>query len=162
MVPFSIDLIQNLGLNVLKAKNLFKFRTILLIIVAVANIFVSIPAIYFYGKIGTAIVTACSLFIGNVVIMNMYYHKKIGLDIFRFWRTIGRLVLAFVVAICCSELLWELTNPSVTWLSISLSIFYYTLLAGISLFCIALTKKQKSKWLKLFRKGGAIFWRPKS
>ena len=55
--------------------------------------------------------------------MNIYYHKKIGLDIFGFWRTVGRLVLAFVIAICCSRLLWELTNFHVTWLSISLSIF---------------------------------------
>ncbi|WP_342442731.1 oligosaccharide flippase family protein [Lysinibacillus sp. FSL K6-0075] len=162
MLPFSIDLIQNLGLNVLKAKNMFKFRTILLISVAVANIVVSIPAIYFYGKVGTAIITACSLFIGNVVIMNIYYHKKIGLDIFGFWRTIGRLVLAFVIAICCSRLLWELTNFHVTWLSISLSIFYYTLLAAASLFCIGLRKEQRTKWIELCRKGGKKFWRSKS
>ncbi|WP_155590315.1 oligosaccharide flippase family protein [Lysinibacillus cavernae] len=162
MAPFTIDLIQNLGLNVLKAKNLFKFRTILLIIVAVTNICVSIPAIYFYGKIGTAVITACSLFIGNVVIMNIYYHKKIGLDIFGFWRTISKLVLAFVIAICCSQLLWNVTKPPITWMTIILSIFYYTVLAGVSLFYIGLTKDQRTKWIELFCKGGAKFWRPKS
>jgi len=158
MVPFSIDLIQNLGLNVLKAKNLFKFRTILLMIVAVANIFVSIPAIYFYGKIGTAIITASSLFIGNVVIMNIYYYKKIGLDILGFWRTITRLILAFILAICCSQLLWEITKPSITWISIIEYILYYTVLAGVSLFCIGMTKEQRRKWLESLRKGGTKFW----
>ncbi|WP_336638072.1 oligosaccharide flippase family protein [Lysinibacillus fusiformis] len=158
MVPFSIDLIQNLGINVLKAKNLFKFRTILLMIVAVANIIVSIPAIYFYGKIGTAIITACSLFIGNVVIMNIYYYKKIGLDILGFWRTISRLVLAFILAICCSQLLWDLTKPPITWVSIILYIFYYTVLAGGSLFFIGMTKERRRKWIELLRKGGAKFW----
>lgn len=158
MVPFSIDLIQNLGINVLKAKNLFKFRTILLMIVAVVNIIVSIPAIYFYGKMGTAIITACSLLIGNVVIMNIYYYKKIGLDILGFWRTISRLVLAFILAICCSQLLWDLTKPPITWISIILYIFYYTVLAGGSLFFIGMTNEQRRKWLELLRKGGAKFW----
>ncbi|WP_291757740.1 oligosaccharide flippase family protein [Lysinibacillus sp. UBA5990] len=158
MVPFSIDLIQNLGINVLKAKNLFKFRTILLMIVAVVNIIVSIPAIYFYGKMGTAIITACSLLIGNVVIMNIYYYKKIGLDILGFWRTISRLVLAFILAICCSQLLWDLTKPPITLISIILYIFYYTVLAGGSLFFIGMTKEQRRKWLELLRKGGAKFW----
>ncbi|MED4887905.1 oligosaccharide flippase family protein [Lysinibacillus fusiformis] len=158
MVPFSIDLIQNLGINVLKAKNLFKFRTILLMIVAVVNIIVSIPAIYFYGKMGTAIITACSLLIGNVVIMNIYYYKKIGLDILGFWRTISRLVLAFILAICCSQLLWDLSKPPITWISIILYIFYYTVLAGGSLFFIGMTKEQRRKWIELLRKGGAKFW----
>ncbi|MFJ7918478.1 oligosaccharide flippase family protein [Lysinibacillus fusiformis] len=158
MVPFSIDLIQNLGINVLKAKNLFKFRTILLMIVAVVNILVSIPAIYFYGKIGTAVITACSLFIGNVVIMNIYYYKKIGLDILGFWRTISRLVLAFILAICCSQLLWDLTKPPITWVSIILYIFYYTVLTGGSLFFIGMAKEHRRKWIELLRKGGAKFW----
>ncbi|WP_025114001.1 oligosaccharide flippase family protein [Lysinibacillus fusiformis] len=158
MVPFSIDLIQNLGINVLKAKNLFKFRTILLMIVAVVNIIVSIPAIYFYGKMGTAIITACSLLIGNVVIMNIYYYKKIGLDILGFWRIISRLILAFILAICCSQLLWDLTKPPITWVSIILYIFYYTVLAGGSLFFIGMTKVQRRKWIELLRKGGANFW----
>ncbi|MEK5430377.1 oligosaccharide flippase family protein [Lysinibacillus sp. FSL R7-0073] len=158
MVPFSIDLIQNLGINVLKAKNLFKFRTILLMIVAVVNIIVSIPAIYFYGKMGTAIITACSLLIGNVVIMNIYYYKKIGLDILGFWRTISRLVLAFILAICCSQLLWDLSKPPITWISIILYIFYYTVLAGGSLFFIGMTKEQRRKWIELLRKGGAKSW----
>ncbi|MFJ7696577.1 oligosaccharide flippase family protein [Lysinibacillus fusiformis] len=158
MVPFSIDLIQNLGINVLKAKNLFKFRTILLMIVAVVNIIVSIPAIYFYGKMGTAIITACSLLIGNVVIMNIYYYKKIGLDILGFWRIISRLILALILAICCSQLLWDLTKPPITWVSIILYIFYYTVLAGGSLFFIGMTKVQRRKWIELLRKGGAKFW----
>ncbi len=158
MVPFSIDLIQNLGINVLKAKNLFKFRTILLMIVAVVNIIVSIPAIYFYGKMGTAIITACSLLIGNVVIMNIYYYKKMGLDILGFWRIISRLILAFILAICCSQLLWDLTKPPITWVSIILYIFYYTVLAGGSLFFIGMTKVQRRKWIELLRKGGAKFW----
>ncbi|WP_336634295.1 oligosaccharide flippase family protein [Lysinibacillus fusiformis] len=158
MVPFSIDLIQNLGINVLKAKNLFKFRTILLMIVAVVNIIVSIPAIYFYGKIGTAIITACSLLIGNVVIMNIYYYKKIGLDILGFWRTISRLGLAFILAICCSQLLWNLTKPPITWVSIILYIFYYTVLAGGSLFFIGMTKEHRRTWIELLREGGAKFW----
>ncbi|WP_285394575.1 oligosaccharide flippase family protein [Lysinibacillus sp. fls2-241-R2A-57] len=167
MMPFIIDLIQNLGLSVLKAKNLFKFRTILLICVAVGNIFISIPAIYYYGKIGTAIVTACSLFIGNVVIMNIYYHKKIKLDIYSFWKAIGRLAIPFGLSISLIKLLWLVTNPTITWFSIVLYIFFYSVIVGVSLLCIGLKKETRKRWLEQLKvttlnKGGAKFWNPKS
>jgi len=167
MMPFIIDLIQNLGLSVLKAKNLFKFRTILLISVAVGNIFLSIPAIYYYGKIGTAFVTACSLFIGNVVIMNIYYYKKIKLDIYSFWKAIGRLAIPFGLAISLIKLLWLVTNPTITWFSIALYIFYYSVIVGVSLLCIGLKKEMRKRWLAQLKviylnKGGAKFWNPKS
>ena len=94
--------------------------------------------------------------------MNIYYHKKIGLDIFGFWRKVGRLVIAFGMAICMGKLLWELTKPPISWLSILLYIFYYTVLVAGSLFLVALKKEQRKEWIEFFRKGGAKLWRPKS
>jgi O-antigen/teichoic acid export membrane protein len=56
--------------------------------IAIGNICISIPLAKYYEGIGSALGTAIALLLGNGLIMNWYYHKKIGLDMFYFWRNI--------------------------------------------------------------------------
>lgn len=88
MVPLSIPLIQNLGISILYAKNLQKFRSVNLIFIALLNVAITIPLVQNFGGLGAAIATAASLSIGNILIMNLYYHFKIGIDIPLFWKNI--------------------------------------------------------------------------
>ena len=88
MVPVTIPLIQNVGVNILQAKEKHKFRTIIYLIIAILNILVSIPLAKAYGGLGTAIGTAISLILGNGIIINWYYHSKIHIDIPAFWKQI--------------------------------------------------------------------------
>lgn len=88
MGPLSIPLIQNLGISILYAKNLQKFRSINLIFIALLNVAITIPLVQNFGALGAAIATAASLSIGNILIMNLYYHFRIGIDIPLFWKNI--------------------------------------------------------------------------
>lgn len=93
MIPLSIPLIQNIGISILYAKNLQKFRSVVLIFIAILNIVITIPLIQNFGAIGAALATAISLIIGNVIIMNFYYHFKIGLNVLLFWKNIFFLLI---------------------------------------------------------------------
>ncbi|GLC87316.1 oligosaccharide flippase family protein [Lysinibacillus piscis] len=146
MLPFMIDLIQNIGLNVLKAKNLLTFRTWLLIVIAISNIILSIPAIYYFGKIGTAVVTGCSLLIGNGVVMNIYYAKKVQLMIGRFWQQMGRLALAFLLAIGLTQCIRLTLYRETTWYDMGIILCCYTVFVSGSVFWIGLTKGQR-QWV---------------
>lgn len=86
--PVSIPLIQNLGIEIQKAKNKHQFRSLLYLLIAIANVMLTIPLAKRYGGAGAAMGTALSLFIGNGIIMNFYYHKKIGINIKYFWAEI--------------------------------------------------------------------------
>ena len=88
IVPVSVPLIQNLGIEIQQAKNRHQFRSIILFVMAAVNIGISIPLCIFHGAIGCAIGTAISLIIGNGIIMNWFYVKKLGLDIKSFWKEI--------------------------------------------------------------------------
>lgn len=99
MVPVTIPLLQNLGIEIQKAQNLHKFRTWAYLILAVANILVTIPVAREYGPIGAALVTGLSFLIGHGLIMNWYYHQRIGLDVMRFWGEILRLSVGVIPAI---------------------------------------------------------------
>ncbi|MEG0408639.1 MAG: virulence factor MviN, partial [Bacilli bacterium] len=43
IIPICIPLIQNLGVSIMQAKNLHKFRSVLYVLIAIANILISIP-----------------------------------------------------------------------------------------------------------------------
>src|SRR5699024_12386915 len=80
-------------INNLQAKNQLKFSAILYFIIVMLNIVVSIPLAKIYGGFGTAFVTAITMLIGHIIIMNIYYQERVGIDIVRFWKNIIQLTI---------------------------------------------------------------------
>lgn len=99
ILPLCISLVQNLGISIMQAKNMHKFRSILYAIIAIANIFISIPLAKKYEGIGSAIGTAISLVIGNGLIINIYYYKKVGINVIKFWKEIIRMTIPNIIPI---------------------------------------------------------------
>ena len=98
MVPLTIPLIQNIGISILYAKNLQGFRSIILIFIAILNVIISIPLAKNFEGIGSAWATAISLTIGNIIIMNIYYHYKIGINIPLFWKNISLMSIPIAIS----------------------------------------------------------------
>lgn len=105
MIPFTIPLIQNLGISILQAKNMHKDRSKIYLFIAVLNVIITIPFIKFFGAIGAAFATSLALIIGNIIIINIYYHKKVGLDIKRFWNEILRMTIPVISTLFISGFL---------------------------------------------------------
>jgi len=101
MIPITVPLIQNTGILILQAKNRQGFRSVLYLVIAVLNIAASIPLAKMWGGLGCALATGVSLVIGNVIIMNIYYHRQIHLNIPMFWKNIMRMSVPVVLAMGC-------------------------------------------------------------
>lgn len=99
VIPAIIPLMQNLGIEIQRAKNMHKFRSWVYLFIAIGNLVISIPLATRYGGIGSAIGTAISLFIGNGIIMNWYYYAKVKLDMKYFWSEILKLSRGLVIPI---------------------------------------------------------------
>ena len=99
MFPVTIPLIQNIGIEIQRAKNKHQFRSILYTAIALGNIVVSIILVQYFQEIGAAMGTGLTLLLGNGLIMNWYYHEKIGLNIIYFWKEILKIVPAIIVAV---------------------------------------------------------------
>ena len=97
MIPLTIPLIQNLGILILQAKNKHAFRSIVYVIIAVVNVAISIPLAKRYGGLGCAIATSGCLFLGNGVIINIYYHR-IGIVVVQFFKEIANLSFPVLLA----------------------------------------------------------------
>ena len=63
-------------------------------IIAVSSLAISIPLSKLYGGIGCAVGTALALIAGQIIVMNIYYHRVIHIDISQFWKEIGKMSLA--------------------------------------------------------------------
>ncbi len=101
IIPFTFPVIQNTGISILQAQNRQKFRSVMYLGIAVVNVAISIPLGKLYGGLGCAAGTAVELIIGGIVIMNIYYYKKIHLDIPGFWKEIIRLTIPMAAVFCC-------------------------------------------------------------
>lgn len=91
MIPVTIPLIQNTGLNILYAMNKHQFRSVVYLFIALLNAGLTFLWVESYGIIGAAMATCIAYVIGNILIINWYYYKKIGIDIPLFWKNILRM-----------------------------------------------------------------------
>ena len=103
-VPFTVPLIQNIGLVILQARNQMKFRCILSLVVSVCSLGLQIPLSKCYGGVGCAVGIAVGLTIAQIFVMNIYYQKYQGINILRFWVEISKMsVIPFsltIIGIC--------------------------------------------------------------
>lgn len=99
MIPATIPLIQNIGLSILQAKNLYKYRTIIFFFIAILNVAISIPLTKLYSGIGAAIGTTVAVILGQCIILNIYYHKKVGINMVEFWKSIFKMCIPVVFVV---------------------------------------------------------------
>ncbi len=92
MLAIAVPLFQNVGIEIQKAKNMHKTRSVVYFFVALVNVILTIPFSRLWGGIGAAIATLICMFAGTVVFMNYYYAKHVGLDIRRFWKSIASIL----------------------------------------------------------------------
>lgn len=107
MLADVIPLIQNIGIEIQKAKNMHRFRALAYLIIAIGNVFLTFALVTHYDAIGAAIATGIAIVLGNGFIMNWYYWKMVGLDIIDFWKNILRLVLPLGIIFLCIVLVGQ-------------------------------------------------------
>ena len=84
-VPLTVPLIQNLGITILQARNQMKFRSLLYLVISLVSLGAQIPLAKRYGGIGCASAIAGALVLGQIIVMNVFYHVKQKIDIVGFW-----------------------------------------------------------------------------
>lgn len=91
LFPFTIDLIQNIGLSIMQAKNNYGFRARIYVCIGLLNLILAYILCPIYAGLGCAIATGLSMLIGNGIIMNIYYHKILKINMISFWIKISYL-----------------------------------------------------------------------
>lgn len=99
VIPVTVSLVQNLGIEIQRAKNKHQFRSLIYAGMAGVNVVISLALARPFGAVGVAFGTAVSLVVANGFVMNWYYHRHLGLDMIAFWKGLSSLVRGAVLPI---------------------------------------------------------------
>lgn len=151
IVPVTVPLVQNLGIEIQRAKNMHKVRSIVYLFIAIANVFISVPLIKFFGPAGAALGTAISLFAGNIIFMNWYYHARIGMNMIYFWQEIAKFIPAFIAPCVVGIAIMKFIN--ITGL-VKLGVFagVYAAVYGLSMYFLGMNEEEKQLVMGPIRK----------
>ena len=151
MIPLTIPLIQNTGIAIMQARNQHQFRSVVYFFIAILNIVVSILLVKNYGAIGCAIATGISFTLGNIIIINIYYWKKVDIDIPLFWVNIFKMSIPVVITMTIGHVLNHFINEYriITFiLKGSMYVVIYTILMWLK----GMNKEEKIEILNPIRK----------
>lgn len=161
MVPATVGLIQNTGINILYAKNKHLFRAVTYLFAAILNVALTVLWVGEYGIVAAALATCIACILEDGIVMNWYYHKRIGIDIPLFWKNILRMSpIAVVMGIAAWFVLDILRMNSWT------AFFAYAVLYTVIYFALAyrliMNEYERGIFFGLFRKVIARIQRKKT
>lgn len=161
MLVLFIPLTQNVGISILQAKNIHKYRSLAYLVLSIINIGVSIPCIMKLGAYGAAIGTVISFFVGNNILMNIFYKVKAGIDIQTYFKFIVKFVL--FMAVMCIPLYFVNRLILVDgYLLLIAKILAYTCVYCVFAWIFIMNKYEKGLVLSVFGKIKILFKRKKN
>ncbi len=86
MIVYTFEISETVGKHVLYAMNEHKEQSILKFCVVILNIFLTIVLIKWNPLLGATIGTVISLAIGDIVVQNIIYRKKIGISLKKYYK----------------------------------------------------------------------------
>ena len=152
ILPFTVDLIQNIGLAIMQAMNCYDFRARIYFLTGALNLLLAIPLGIKYGGIGCAVATGISMIVGNGFIMNWYYAKEIRLAIASFWRQIGRISLVTGVCLVIGYVANIYLLPQRGIVPFVLKAAMYTVLYVAIVYAFAMNQSEREKIQAILKK----------
>ena len=155
MVPMTFVLIQTVGGEVQRAKNLHHVRSIIYLFMAVINVLISIRFAMVWGEIGTALGTTISLVLCNILFINIWFHLRVGLNVLKFWKSILSTIPSFVAPSLVGVLIMKFhTFHSIK--DFLLYVMLYSVVYTISIYFIGMNDYEKALvkniWKKITKK----------
>lgn len=161
MVPYTVDLMQNLGLTIMQVENKYAFRGIVYSILAAVNIVAVFIVAPIYGLIGAAACTGFLMFVGNGLVMNVFYAKEIELDILGYWKEIARVAVPLCLFGVVFLMLKNMLSISVTgWFSFSLLVVIFCALYLFVAYCASMNRYERGVVRSLLNCCGRSGFRP--
>ena len=131
LIPFSIDLISNVGITVLQAKNKLRYRSMPMIIGSVIGFVLAFPFTDRFGIYGCAWAISISIFLSNALASNIVFYKIGKIDVIRYWKEVASMmwlpIMAIVVCFYLKKHIDILTIQNLSISIVAFSVFYMLL-----------------------------------
>lgn len=151
MIPCMIPHIQDIGIDLQRAKNKHRVRSIIYAVIATLNIGMTMLLIKKYEIIGAAVATGISLLLGQGVFMNFYYEKALNVDIRGFWAKLLPMILTELL-IAAGFLLMTLVLVVDTWAKLLAFAVIYVGVYAISIYYFFLDSNEKNNICNMIKR----------
>lgn len=142
LVSVTVPSIQTIGIEIQRANNMHKFRSVAYLVAAVVNFGLTFVLARKLGGLGAAISSAVTMSFTNGLLMNWYYYKRIGLDIPLFWRQMGAFLPALAIPAALGVMMMVFLPMQRAWV-FAVSVAAYTLV-----FCLSMWRFGMNEWEK--------------
>lgn len=151
VLPQLLESVEGTIFNVMKAKNMQATRSLILIGVALLNVILTVLLLKVMPVYGAAVGTFISFVIGNTILSNIYYHKKVGINIPRYFKRLFKGILpawiiAFIIGIFISLL------PFGGWGGLILKCLAYCIIYAVLIWLLGLDGSEKQVLLRFVKK----------
>ena len=143
-LPLGVPLCQNTGIEIQRAKNKHKARSVVYLFMALLNVLFTWFVSPYLGYWAPAIAYIASISLGNGLFMNWYYHNRIGLDMVFYWKN-NLVVVIGAAMVCVFCLLGTSLLPVTSWFSFFAWGAVYTLLFAAVMWRFVLDPLEREK-----------------
>jgi O-antigen/teichoic acid export membrane protein len=141
MIAYTTPLVQAFGNLILEAKSLFSFKAITYISCIGLGTLFGAFLVGYYGILGMIIGTTSGWMI-SLVIMNVYYHKVIRLNIPYFFKNLfSKTLPAFVLIIIIGYFIEKI--PGIGWLNLGIKIAFFAITYTAIMYLIGMHQTEK-------------------
>lgn len=142
MIPSLFELCVNVCLAVLRAKNMLGFRTGVLFATTLLNLVITVIGVSLWSYFAAAIGTAISFIVGSLIIMNVYYYKKLGFHMILIYRRILEKIWGCLL-VAGASIYFSSRYITGGWFAFASNILIFCLVYGVCLVLWGLNPDEK-------------------
>jgi len=150
LIPVTIPLCQTTILSVLFAKMLNRERALITlafaVICGVSAVFLVRP----FGLYGPAIATGLALLIGHGLVMNLYYHYYVGLNMWLFFKKVADRILPVIVVVTIAGYSIVLLPVGEGWVGLTVRLILFLILYALSMWLFGMNEGEKTFFRSAF------------
>lgn len=143
--------VGSIGNQILWAKNQHKEQSIIKLVIIILNIFLTIILIKWKALIGATLGTFISLIIGDVVLMNIVFKKKIGISLIRYYFGLFKGILPSLIIAGIGGYLFSLLELK-GWGGFICNIACTVIIYAVCMLLFGFNKYEKNLLFKIFSK----------
>lgn len=156
MSAYLFYLTESVGTQILWAKNEQKELSILKFTIVLLNIFLTVVLIKWNALLGATIGTFISILLGDIVVANIIFYKKLKIDLIRYYKELLSGILPSVITVIIFGIVLNNFISSTTWIGFIIKSSILVIIYLIEMLLFGFNKYEKDlvySILKIKNKG---------
>lgn len=150
MIPYTIPLIQSVGYSLVQAYNVQKPVVLIYLLMALLTIVFTLVFLDDFGSMGAAIALCLAILIAEVLLMNLFYWKKLKVNILQFWKEIFKISIIMSLILATSYY-FKFIFPLDNMLSLIIFVIFFSIFYFPIIYFFAMSLNEKMFFISLFR-----------